>query len=170
MHDDFLGTLGGSGLAARLRRLQERLSAGTAQSYSAMGQRFEPGWYGLFRLLAGQGAANIGQAASALGVSHVTIIHAAKGLIAAGLVEEAVDEEDRRRRRLSLSPAGEAAMDYLGPVWARIDAAADELLVEAQADLIEAIDRLETALARESYAARIARQPFAAEPARRGTR
>ena len=158
MTDDFLKDLGLGALGSRLRRLTERLNAGVAAAYAASGVAFEPGWYGLFRLIEARDGVAIGDASVLLSVSHPTVVQTARALARAGLVEDGADQRDRRRRLLRLTAKGRATAEALRPAWAATEAAAAGLLEEAETDLLAALERLEAALARRSYAERIAKE------------
>src|SRR5437763_13682973 len=61
----------------------------------------------------------IGAVAALLAMDRTTLTAALKPLLRRGLVTIAIDEADRRSRRLSLTPAGRALLAAAVPVWRR---------------------------------------------------
>ena len=76
----------------------------------------------------------IGSVASLLSMDRTTLTAALKPLERRGLVAVMVDADDRRSRRLKLTPAGRALLARAVPVWRRTHAEIDRLLPRAGAD------------------------------------
>jgi DNA-binding MarR family transcriptional regulator len=74
----------------------------------------------------------IGAVSSLLAMDRTTLTAALKPLERAGYVVAAVDPNDRRARRLRLTPAGKALLDRVGPIWRQVHAA-----IEAAAPSVE---------------------------------
>ena len=72
---------------------------------------------------------NIGSVASLLSMDRTTLTAALKPLQRRDLVTVMVDDEDRRGRRLRLTPAGRALLACALPVWRRTHAKIDRLLL-----------------------------------------
>jgi DNA-binding MarR family transcriptional regulator len=70
----------------------------------------------------------IGDVAALLAMDRTTLTANLKPLEGRGLVRVVVDAEDRRSRRLRLTPAGRAALAAAVPVWLRTHAAMEGLL------------------------------------------
>ncbi|WCR12276.1 winged helix-turn-helix transcriptional regulator [Paracoccus stylophorae] len=60
---------------------------------------------------------SIGEVATVLGMDRTTLTANLKPLEKRGLVRVSADEEDRRTRRLSLTPAGEQLLKTAAPIW-----------------------------------------------------
>ena len=71
---------------------------------------------------------NIGSVASLLSMDRTTLTAALKPLQRRDLVTVMVDDEDRRGRRLRLTPAGRALLARALPVWGRTHAEIERLL------------------------------------------
>jgi len=151
---DFSRSMGGEALAARLRRLSERLDRDGTRVYAAHGIHFEQRWYGILRQLMARGPMSVGELASVLGVTHASVSEARRSLEKAGVITAAVAPDDRRRRTLSLTPHGQQLCDQLSPLWADFNDAARELNDEA-GDVVRLLDRLDDALSRQSLYDRI---------------
>ena len=77
---------------------------------------------------------SIGSVASLLSMDRTTLTAALKPLQRRELVIVMVDGEDRRGRRLKLTPAGRALLARAVPVWRHTHAAVDRLLPPDGAD------------------------------------
>lgn len=151
---DFPARMGGAAIGARLRRLSARIDAEAARAYAAAGEAFEQRWFGVLDQLARRGAMTVTDLAAVLGITHVSVSQTSQSLQAAGLVASGRDERDGRKRTLELTDHGRALVERLGPLWRVFDDVSHELNVEA-GNVVEALDRLEKALARQSFLDRI---------------
>jgi len=152
---DYVAQMQGAALGARLRRLSAAIDADATRIYASMGLRFEQRWFGVINQLSLNGSMSMSELAAALGISHASISETRQSLEKAGLVLSKPDQHDSRRRTLALSPSGEALVERLRPLWSAFDEAARELDAEA-GEVIQALARLEQALARQSLHDRIA--------------
>lgn len=151
---DYVASMQGSALGARLRRLSAAIDADAGRIYEAQGVRFEQRWFGVINQLALNGPMSVGMLADALGVSHPSVSETRQSLERAGLVEAVTDPQDARRRILALSAQGNALVERLRPMWNRFDVVARQLDEEA-GGVVEALARLERALERKSLHARL---------------
>ena len=77
---------------------------------------------------------SIGSVASLLAMDRTTLTAALKPLQRRGLITVMVDAEDRRSRRLKLTPAGRARLARAVPVWRRTYGEIERLVPRAGAD------------------------------------
>jgi DNA-binding MarR family transcriptional regulator len=77
---------------------------------------------------------NIGSVASVLAMDRTTLTAALKPLQRRRLVSVMVDAEDKRSRRLKLTPAGRTLLARAVPVWRRTHAEIDRLLPRSGPD------------------------------------
>ncbi|MDE1148126.1 MAG: MarR family transcriptional regulator [Azospirillaceae bacterium] len=152
--DDYSRRLGGAALGARLRRLSEAMDGDATRVYASLGINFEQRWFGVLNQVALNGPLTVGELASRLRITHVSVSQTRQSLEKAGLAVTQADPEDARRRRLTLTPAGEALVAQLKPLWRAFEAAALEVNAEAL-DVAAALDRLDDALARHPLHQRI---------------
>jgi MarR family transcriptional regulator, organic hydroperoxide resistance regulator len=145
---------GGAALGARLRRLSDRIDREAGAVYRAHGFAFEQRWFGVVHQLHVAGPTGVAELAQRLGVTHVAISQTRKALESAGLIETLSDPDDARRSMLALSDKGRRAAKKLVPTWTALSAAAAELNAEA-GDVIQALERLEQALAKRSLGDRV---------------
>jgi DNA-binding MarR family transcriptional regulator len=80
----------------------------------------------------------IGSVSALLAMDRTTLTANLKPLERRGLVTVAVDETDRRSRRLSLTAAGRAVLAAAVPTWTREHAAIDALLTGSSPDRLRA--------------------------------
>nr|WP_314069985.1 MarR family winged helix-turn-helix transcriptional regulator [uncultured Roseococcus sp.] len=80
----------------------------------------------------------IGSVAALLAMDRTTLTANLKPLERRGLVDAAVDPSDRRSRRLSLTPAGQALLQSAVPIWTREHAAVDALLPHDELESLRA--------------------------------
>ncbi|HEY0334103.1 MAG TPA: MarR family transcriptional regulator [Stenotrophomonas sp.] len=147
-------SLGGAGIGARLRLLSEQVDGDAARVYAALGIKFEQRWFGVLNQLALKESATVGELASTLGITHVSISQSRDSLEKAGLIRSEADKSDARRRRLVLTQAGRRFVTRLKPLWQSFDQAALELAAEA-GHLMSSLDRLDDALEQRSMFDRI---------------
>jgi len=82
--------------------------------------------------------ASMGSVASLLAMDRTTLTANLKPLARRGLVNVMVDKEDRRSRRLTLTPAGRALLMAAVPVWKKTHAAVERMLARSSPDDLRA--------------------------------
>jgi DNA-binding MarR family transcriptional regulator len=80
----------------------------------------------------------IGAVAELLALDRTTLTANLKPLARRGLLKVKVDREDKRSRRLILTPAGRAALAAAAPIWKRVHARVERLLQSASPDIVRA--------------------------------
>jgi DNA-binding MarR family transcriptional regulator len=83
-------------------------------------------------------APSMGSVAALLAMDRTTLTANLKPLARRGLVKILVDKEDRRSRRLAITPAGRALLGKAYPLWRQAHAAAERLLPAGSADALRA--------------------------------
>ena len=155
MASDILRDLGPVFLGSRLKRLAERMQAGAAGILAEAGLPLQPAQAPLLAALE-QGPLTVGELVDTVGYSQPAITRAAGQLVSLGLVRSERGA-DQRRRTLSLTPAGEAAMARIRRlVWPRIGEAVSALLDGLSGPLLDQVAGIEAALAAQSLDARVA--------------
>jgi DNA-binding MarR family transcriptional regulator len=81
---------------------------------------------------------SIGAVATLLALDRTTLTANLKPLARRGLVKVKVDGEDKRSRRLILTPAGRAALTAAAPIWKSAHRQAERQLHSASADVLRA--------------------------------
>jgi DNA-binding MarR family transcriptional regulator len=101
--------------------------------------------YSILARLADEGPMTVGRLAGRLATERTTLSRELGPLGRRGLVEVAAGE-DRRRRVVSLTTAGDEALDGARPAWAAVQAETRDALGDATADRLLADLRAVTAL------------------------
>lgn len=81
----------------------------------------------------------IGRISTFLAMDRTTLTAILKPLQRRGLVTVAVDQEDRRSRRLTLTDAGRRLLSEALPIWKKTHAEVDTLLAEQNADNLRGV-------------------------------
>ena len=109
----------------------------TQRAARALARRFDDafrplglsnGQFSLLMSLNRPSPASMGSVTSLLAMDRTTLTANLKPLARRGLVNVTVDKEDRRSRRLTLTPAGHALLVAAVPVWKKTHAAVERLL------------------------------------------
>lgn len=77
---------------------------------------------------------SIGEVAHFLAMDRTTLTANLKPLERRGLLKVAIDKDDRRGRRLTLTAAGHALLIDALPIWKKTHAAIDKMLADPKAD------------------------------------
>ena len=156
MDQDFVRALGLPFLAHRLKRASELIVEGSAAALAGRGFQSPARSGSTLLLLRANGPTGITEIAYRLRLSHPLIIKLAAALAEAGLVEDAADPRDSRRRLIALTARGEAEADRLADYSAGIARVFAAMFEEAGIDLYAALEGFEAAAERRPIAARIA--------------
>jgi DNA-binding MarR family transcriptional regulator len=81
---------------------------------------------------------SIGDVAALLAMDRTTVTANVKPLARRGLVKMRLDREDRRNRRLELTPSGRALLAAATPIWKRAHVATERRLRSSTADILRA--------------------------------
>jgi DNA-binding MarR family transcriptional regulator len=119
-------------LCLHLQRAARALARRFDDAFRPLG--LTSGQYSMMMALNSPEPPSIGQVASVLAMDRTTLTAALKPLQRRALVAVMVDADDRRSRRLKLTPAGRALLARAVPVWRRTHAEIDRLLPRAGAD------------------------------------
>jgi len=155
---DLITRLGELALATRLRRLADMLQKDVTGIYAELGLDFQARWFPVLVAMREHDVTTATILAGELGLSHQAVSKTARLLVNQGLVEESVDPDDSRRRRLTLSREGRHLCQRLDGVWEEIRQANQDLLAETGSDFLTDLGHLESALATDSMAARVRRR------------
>ena len=150
-HMDILKNAGALALGNRLRRLSDQLMQDGILVYRDSGQDFEPRWFPVCLYLQKSGPSAVMDIARGLGITHPSVNHIAKELIAAELIAAYKDANDRRKRILALTRAGKAKLKELEPIWSEIESTLQELIDETQVDFLGYMETIERSLALKSF-------------------
>src|SRR5262249_20509418 len=123
---------GAPGLCLHLQRAARALARHFDEALRPFG--LTSGQYSMMMSLNQPEPPSIGSIASLLSVDRTTLTAALKPLRRRGLVAVTVAANDRRSRRLKLTPVGRALLASAVPVWRRTHAKTESLVPRAGAD------------------------------------
>ena len=143
-----------TGLGTQLRHLIELLDDGVSEANDYAGMNYRPRYTPIVKALADGRPRTIGQLAEAAGITQPAATQTVAVMAKDGLVEVAAGAVDARQRVVALSPDGRALLPRLERAWRATDRAAGSL--DAESRLLSAVGAALAALARQSFAERIA--------------
>jgi len=152
---DIIEELGSLALATRLKNLSERLARDVSQIYKQSAFEFEPRWFALVYALKDGEEVSVTELSNMLKQTHPAVNQVANVLVEKKLVDERKDEGDQRKRLLKLSKKGEKLVKQMSDLWQKIKEANDQLLKDTGGDLLNNLDKVESALDQESRFDRI---------------
>lgn len=153
---DFVRSLGLAFMAHRLKRVSELIVEGSTAALRGQGLESPARAGSTLLLLAENGPTGITEIAFRLRLSHPLIIKLAAALAAAGLVRDASDPKDNRRRLIALTARGEAEAARLDAFSRAVARAFETMFAEMDADLFDALERFERAAEARPIGERIA--------------
>lgn len=153
--NDILSDLGAFAFASRLKRLSDRLKAQASQVYYDHGVEFNDSWFLVGYMLSKNDNMTVTEMAEALGISPPAISQISSDMAKHGIIEVNTDEEDRRRRNLSLTEDGKVKIETLQPLWDAITKATDEMIEDSGYDFLGAVGAFETHLEKKNLLERV---------------
>ena len=142
-------------LGTLLRHLVEHLEGAVGDAYSRSGLAYRPRYTPVVRALVASGPASIKAIAARAGVTHSAVSQTVLQMQHEGLVELRTGA-DARERIVALTPRARRMLPALERQWAATNLAARSLEAELSAPLSEVLRETLDALARRSFADRIA--------------
>lgn len=149
-----MGMENSQGLGTRLRRLLELLDGDLDGHYDRNLPGYRPRFTPVVRALADGCSLTVNEIARASGVSQPAASQTVALMADAGWLMSS-PSENRRERKVILTPKALEALPWLEAQWAMTAKAAKALETELSIDLADAIDKAIAALERKSFLARI---------------
>lgn len=165
---NYVSSLGPAFLARRLLRLSDAFVDDIETFLREAGLITPARAFSSLLLLQEAPGLAIMQVAAQIQMSHPLIINLLSQLEQLKLVYFCMDESDRRRRLIYLTPEGEAEAAQIRAALPAICAAYAELSAEADVDLMAVIDRLDAAMARRPFLQRLRALSASPAPMRAG--
>lgn len=155
MVEDVVRALGYLCLGTRFRRIGERLQADTQKIIDAYDGPVQPALHPLLAALDRLGPLGIGEIAEALGITQPGATRSVSELAKMGLVAAQAPPDDQRRRVITLTEAGRAAVGQAKTAtWPRIGAAVADLCRDLPDGLLAQLAAIEDRLAERPLARR----------------
>lgn len=145
---DYLASLGALALAARLKRISDRMIQEGRLLYRQLDADIEPNWYLVFLLLEQHGELSPTDIARELRWAPPSVAQVTARMQERGLLEAIEHPGDRRRKLLRLSTSGRARLSAFRPAWDATRRGLQQLIDESGGEFLPALESLEAALAR----------------------
>lgn len=155
---DYIRDLGALALASRMKRLVSRLNSDVKGIYTGQEIKFEPLLMPITRLLAARGKLQANQIADSLGITQPAVTHLCNALKKHGLITLRQHPKDQRIREVTLNRKGAEMVCALRPVWQEIEKAVQQMMEEADDNLLNALEAFEDQYARETLKTRVLQQ------------
>ena len=152
---DFIRELGALALDHRFRRLTETFLRTADELYEARGLPFRARWTSTYQLLFSEGPLGITDLADRLRLTHPAIIGITDAMREEGLVSEARDRHDGRRRMIALTARARALDGELRALWKALADVQDERFAAAGVDIVALLDTLEDEMTRRPLTAEV---------------
>lgn len=152
---DLYSQIGKVALGSRLRRLSDRLTEDAAKIYKLYNVALDPKWFPVFYVLSQQESAAVTEIAQRIGHSHASVSQIVKEMSNRGLTTTEKHSQDARVSIVKLSDAGKQLIPHLEQQCVDVNQAVEELLLESQYDLWNAISEVEFLLTDKSFFDRV---------------
>ena len=147
--------LGFKAFASLLKLLYDHFVWESNYLYKALGVDIEANWVLIFTLLEKHEQLSVTEIAKYLQFKHPTVNKMVNKMISKGYVAEEQDANDRRRRLLSLTAAGEVLLKEVAPIWQAAEEVGGELVQQAEIEVLEGLQRMVTLINKEPFHKRI---------------
>ncbi|MBL3548041.1 helix-turn-helix domain-containing GNAT family N-acetyltransferase [Chryseobacterium sp. KMC2] len=145
-------------LGSRLRFMASNMTEEAAKIYELYDVDFSPKWFPVFFVLSEEGPRTITEIAGEIGHSQPSVTKIIKEMATAGLVQDNLTTQDKRRNVVGLSEKGIELSSKIKIQCADIDQAIDGIISEATHNLWEALAEWEFLLAQKPLLKRVQEQ------------
>lgn len=143
-------------LGSRLKRLAERMQADVASATLVAGLKIQPAQYSVLGTLGRYGPQTIGELTTAMQLSQPGITRMVAKLSQVGFVTIDRLHKDQRHKTISLTPAGQEALEASKRlIWPNVEAAVEDVLGELKDSFFQQLDIIEARLAERSLGERM---------------
>jgi DNA-binding MarR family transcriptional regulator/GNAT superfamily N-acetyltransferase len=155
---EFFNKVGKVALGSRLRLMTAIITDDAAKIYESYGMNFMPKWFPVFYTLLEEKEITITEIANEIGHSQPSVSKIVQEMIAAGLVEESLKSNDKRRNIMGLTTQGREFSKELKLQLKDVEAAVDGLITESSHNLWAALEEWEFLLEQKSLFKRVNEQ------------
>ena len=158
MTEDVVRALGFLCLGTRMKRIGERLQAGTQELIGELNVSFAPGQYPFLAAIDRLGPLTVGELAEAVGITQPGTTKNVNLLVKLGLLRSASSDDDQRRRIVTLTDKGKKLVDGAKrDVWPQIERAVADLCAALDGPLLDQLTSIEDGLAEKPLVRRMPR-------------
>lgn len=155
---EFFDKVGKAALGSRLRLMTAVITDDASKIYELYGADFVPKWFPVFYTLAEERELTITEIANEIGHSQPSVSKIIQEMIAAGIVQESLKTDDKRKNNVVLTEKGLLLAKNIKQQLKDIDVAIDGLIAESKHNLWAALEEWEFLLEQKSMFKRVSDQ------------
>ncbi|KOP35782.1 GNAT family N-acetyltransferase [Flavobacterium sp. WLB] len=155
---EFFNKVGKAALGSRLRLMTAVITDDASKIYELYGADFVPKWFPVFYTLAEERELTITEIANEIGHSQPSVSKIIQEMTAAGLVQESLKTDDKRKNNVVLTAKGLLLAKNIQQQLKDIDVAIDGLIAESKHNLWAALEEWEFLLEQKSMFKRVSDQ------------
>lgn len=155
---EFFDKVGKAALGSRLRLMTAVITDDASKIYELYGADFVPKWFPVFYTLAEERELTITEIANEIGHSQPSVSKIIQEMIAAGIVQESLKTDDKRKNNVVLTERGLLLAKNIKQQLKDIDVAIDGLIAESKHNLWAALEEWEFLLEQKSMFKRVSDQ------------
>lgn len=155
---EFFSKVGKVALGSRLRLMTASFTDDASKIYELYGVDFNPKWFPVFYTLAEDREITITEIANEIGHSQPSVSKIIQEMIVAGILEEGIKTEDKRKNNVVLTKKGIEISEKIKQQLLDIDVAVEGLISEAKHNLWAAVEEWEFLLQQKSLFKRVSDQ------------
>ncbi|WP_289661008.1 bifunctional helix-turn-helix transcriptional regulator/GNAT family N-acetyltransferase [Flavobacterium panacagri] len=155
---EFFDKVGKAALGSRLRLMTAAITDDASKIYELYGVDFVPKWFPVFYVLTEERELTITEIANEIGHSQPSVSKIIQEMTNAGIVEESLKTDDKRRNNVVLTAKGLSLSKTIQQQLEDIDVAIDGLISESKHNLWAALEEWEHLLGQKSMFKRVSDQ------------
>ncbi|KRB59878.1 bifunctional helix-turn-helix transcriptional regulator/GNAT family N-acetyltransferase [Flavobacterium sp. Root186] len=155
---EFFNKVGKAALGSRLRLMTAVITDDASKIYELYGADFVPKWFPVFYTLTEERELTITEIANEIGHSQPSVSKIIQEMTAAGLVQESLKTDDKRKNNVVLTAKGILLAKNIQQQLKDIDVAIDGLIAESKHNLWAALEEWEFLLEQKSMLKRVSDQ------------
>ncbi|PBJ09291.1 bifunctional helix-turn-helix transcriptional regulator/GNAT family N-acetyltransferase [Flavobacterium sp. ACN6] len=152
---EFFNKVGKVALGSRLRLMTASFTDDASKIYELYGVDFNPKWFPVFYTIAEERELTITEIANEIGHSQPSVSKIIQEMVGAGILEESVKTDDKRKNNVVLTDKGILISKKLTQQLLDIDVAVEGLIAEAKHNLWAAMEEWEFLLQQKSLFKRV---------------
>ncbi|SHH71092.1 bifunctional helix-turn-helix transcriptional regulator/GNAT family N-acetyltransferase [Flavobacterium defluvii] len=155
---EFFDKVGKAALGSRLRLMTAFITDDASKIYELYGADFVPKWFPVFYTLSEERELTITEIANEIGHSQPSVSKIIQEMTIAGLVQESLKTDDKRKNNVVLTDKGLQFAKNMQQQLKDIDVAIDGLIAESKHNLWAALEEWEFLLEQKSMFKRVSEQ------------
>lgn len=152
---DFFDKVGKAALGSRLRLMTAVITDDASKIYELYGADFVPKWFPVFYILTEERELTITEIANEIGHSQPSVSKIIQEMMSAGLVQESLKTDDKRKNNVVLTEKGLLLAKNIQQQLKDIDVAIEALIAESKHNLWAALEEWEFLLQQKSMFKRV---------------